>query len=162
MKSIILLLPILILQSCAAQKIKSELAFTYTPKYCGGVKPNEMMLKENETPKPLPPQKLYVYSGANCVDSISVDAVGKSRVNLKSGTYTLFEAWKHFKTTPNHLPKENFKEDCLIDEWKKPSYDLTFTKKLRTVKTIDVLENKCEWQYPCQKTVHLPNKAKGG
>ena len=141
-----------------AQKIKLELQFFYKENYCGGIKPNPEILAQSEQNKPLSNYKLYVYIKNKCVDSLTTNDSGIVTTNLKSGTYILLEAWKHFKKTPDGALINNYDKACLKKEYSKANYTLT----LKTATNFNLQQNneliigKCPHQYPCLLKRHYP------
>lgn len=77
---------------------------TETQQYCGGAPPQEDMLKELNTPKPIANYKLYIRKFANNISTpiyktIVTDSLGRYSIKLELGTYSVVDSRKKDKQT---------------------------------------------------------------
>lgn len=141
-----------------AQKLNVQLKFVYKQPYCGGAKPSAEILAEAEKERPLAKHTFYVYQKGKCIDSIKTDDNGLANINHKAGSYSLLEAWKHFKKTPNGNPINEYDKTCLKQEWAKPNYKLTITTATNFKLDVaqEVIKGVCFYKYPCLIERHMP------
>ncbi|MDX2173320.1 MAG: hypothetical protein SFY56_09380 [Bacteroidota bacterium] len=144
--------------SVIAQKYNVQLKFVFKQPYCGGARPSAEILSEAEKERGLDKHTFYVYKKNKCIDSVKTDDNGIANLNIKCGSYTLIEAWKHFKRTPDNNSIKEYDKACLKKEWKMPNYKL-FIKtekdfKLDLLK--EVIRGICFYKYPCLLQRHLP------
>lgn len=153
----VLLLTFLILGfSALAQKKSVTLELSYYEPYCGGARPSDEILAEAQKPKPYAGKKVVLISSSGKADTLSTDAKGKIKVKLKSGEYTLMEAWRYYKRSFNGAPLEHFDKECLKAEWVKTIALISVGKKKTKISFTNELTNYCEWSIPCLLETHAP------
>jgi len=147
-------------QSFAQKKLKVEVEFKYTKPDCEAAKHNKGTDAAGKPETPLTDCKFYIYFNNKCIDTIRTSENGTAIVRLLPGKYLLYEAWKHFKKTPDGSPISDFYNDCLQKEWKKPNYVLNISENNLTMDYNDVSASRCPNQYACLKVRHLPGEIK--
>lgn len=141
-----------------AQKQNVQLKFVFKQPYCGGARPSQEIIAEAEKERGLDNHTFYVYKKNKCVDSIKTDDNGIGNLNIKSGSYTLVEAWKHFKRTPDGNSIKEYDKTCLKKEWKIPNYKLTIKteKDFKLELQQQTIRGICFYKYPCLIKREMP------
>lgn len=145
----------------AQQKLKLEIELTYIVPDCKDGH-NQADFPAKSKTAGLPNTKFYIYQGKKCVDTVKTDANGIVIVKLAPGNYDFFEAWKHFKKTPDGSPVTDFFMDCLQKEWAKPNYQLRLAEEDIKLDYNGVSASRCSNEYACLKVRHLPGMIKRG
>lgn len=157
MKLNLLLLFVCLIGICNAQKVKIQFEFKYKQPYCGGAKPTAEIIAETQKERPLDNQKFYVYQNNKCIDTIRTNDSGAVVLKYLPGTYYLFEAWKHFKKTPDGSPLADFNKACMAKEWLKPNYKIMIASASDfTMDYYEISASRCAHQLACLKVRHLP------
>jgi len=143
----------------AQAKFKLEIELKYTEPDCKDGH-NQANAATPKVEKGLPNTKFYIYEGKKCIDSLKTNESGVAIVKLAAGTYDLYEAWKHFKKTPDGSPMTDFFKDCLVKEWAIPNYRLHIAEDNFTMDYNGVSASRCSNEYACLKVRHLPGQIK--
>ncbi len=160
MTKIIFLLFIFSTLQSISQKLKVELEFKYVQPNCNGTESKQGTDEISKKEKPLANCKLYLYLKNKCIDTVKTNESGTVIVKLLPGKYFLYEAWKHFKRTPDGSSINDFFKDCMVKEWLKPNYILTISEGDLRMDYSDVSASRCPNQYSCLKVRHLPTEIK--
>lgn len=144
-----------VLISCSQKKMMST-QVNYTQLYCGGARPSAEMLADAEKAKPYSGKTIVIVSSKGKVDSAKTDVTGLLKVNLKIGTYKLFEAWRYYKKAAAGMLVSDFEKECLKGEWKKEIKEVIITKKEITISDKNAIVEVCPWNLPCILESHKP------
>jgi hypothetical protein len=149
MKYVPVLLLLIFIASCQAQKKRFDITVTYTQPYCGGARPTEEMTREAEKARPYAKRSLIFVSEKSKVDSAKTDENGFLTLKLKKGTYLFYETWRYYLYTPENLPIEEFDRECLKTEWQKPLCKVSVTKEEVKITGLNAITKFCPWNVPC-------------
>lgn len=130
---------------------------TWTASYCGGAAPDEEMLTELATPKPLSSTKLFIIEGDTNVRGRKImmevisDSAGKFSFKLKPGKYSIIRATQVDPPDAKKYQSEyvNVNADCLDKWWSRP-----FLKLI--VKDADVTLPDLNFHRPCFLPADIP------
>lgn len=139
-----------------AQKKTVRLELSYYEPYCGGARPTDEMMAEAQRPKPFATRKLILLAKSGKVDTVMTDALGKVKLRLKKGDYTLMEPWRYYRASFNGAPIDRFDSECLKNEWTKATVKISVTAKKATVVFTNELHNYCDWAVPCLLESQMP------
>lgn len=135
-----------------------------TEAYCGGAAPNQRILDELQTPKPLPGKNIYVKAGkannpeAEVVAEVIADERGEFTLSLAPGWYVLVDESKKDRASYNYMlsnfaaatDKYTAVDRKCLDGWVKNA-ELVFEAKEGANEAIEVTFHKpCTWNsFPC-------------
>lgn len=137
------------------QTINADLKITIKRSYCGGARPTQEMLAELEKPMPFAKETIILV-GKNSVDSAKTNVEGKVTFKVKSGNYSLYEAWRYYHKTPDGSSAKKFSKSCLKKEWTLPFMKIISDGKAVKSEELFPLIMKCPWNYPCIKPTEMP------
>ena len=141
--------------SCTQKKLVST-PITFLQPYCGGARPSPEMQADAQKAKPYSNKTLVVVSAKGKVDSAKTNAEETFKINLKPGTYKLFEAWRYYKKAAAGLAVNDFDKECIKTEWKKEIKEIVVTKtEIKITDKNEIIEI-CPWNLPCILESHKP------
>ncbi len=134
--------------SCSQKKLVST-QITFMQPYCGGARPTPEMQADAQKAKPYSNKTIVVVSNKGKVDSAKTTAEGTFKINLKPGTYRLFEAWRYYKKATGGLAVSDFDKECIKTEWKKEMKEVIVSKtEIKVTDKNEIIEI-CPWNLPC-------------
>jgi hypothetical protein len=153
-KKIAVILVALNLVSFAQKEVKLKVS-QYMP-YCGGARPPKDVEQAARTAQPYANMTLIYKNAKGKVDSVKTDDTGMATLNLNYGTYTFYEAWRHYKKLPDPSLKNNYDKKCMEKEWNKPLIVIIASEKIdEKLRTIEIYQL-CPHQQPCAIKKYFP------
>lgn len=132
-----------------SQKEKVIINITYKSQYCGGARPTPEMIAEAEKSKPYANKTMVIISDKFVVDSAKTNVKGQLQIKIKKGTYTIYEAWKYYKTGPDGMDVSKFEKECLKMEWQRHVFRVIKKGKKAVIETGTEITERCPWSAPC-------------
>lgn len=149
MKQSFLICFFLIVQAGLAQKKRLSIAYTYFQSYCEGAKPTPEMEAETKKAKPYANKIIVWVSAKGKIDSAKTNAEGLLQVKLKKGTYSFYESWRYYLSTPGDLDISNFDKTCMLEEWQKVTTLVSVTRKEIKIVPKNEIRSYCSFSFPC-------------
>ncbi|MDP1800202.1 MAG: hypothetical protein Q8L81_02530 [Bacteroidota bacterium] len=141
--------------SCSQKKLVST-QITFMQPYCGGARPTPEIQADAQKAKPYSNKTIVVVSNKGKVDSSKTTVEGTFKINLKPGTYKLFEAWRYYKKADGGLAVSDFDQECIKAEWKKEIKEVIVSKTEIKVTDKNEIIQICPWNLPCILESHKP------
>ncbi|MBL7912311.1 MAG: carboxypeptidase regulatory-like domain-containing protein [Bacteroidia bacterium] len=154
-KNLFLLILGCALFSCSQKKLVST-TITFMQPYCGGARPTPEIQADALKAKPYSNRTIVAVSSKGRVDSAKTNADGTFKINLKPGTYKLFEAWRYYKKATAGLAVSDFDKECIKAEWKKEIKEVIVSKMEVKINDKNEIIEVCPWNLPCILESHKP------
>lgn len=122
---------------------------------CGRAEPSDVTLWSKRNKSYFAYKTIYIYKKDKCIDSVKTDSTGRVSKKFKSGKYSFYLAYKHFKKLPFGLPSQ-FDMICMEKEWKRPDATLQISWRGTHLINRAIGHQFCEWEYNCLKERHIP------
>lgn len=131
--------------------------FEITKSDCGAVGPNDETILSKRPKSYFSNKMIYVYQNNKCIDSVKTDSVGNMTKKFRSGKYSFYLPYKHFKKTP-YGTETIFDMQCMEKEWLRPDATLSISWRGTRFANYGIGHVFCPWQYKCLKERHIPAK----
>lgn len=141
--------------SCSQKKLVST-QINFMQPYCGGARPTPEIQADAQKAKPYSNRTIVAVSNKGKVDSAKTNTEGTFKINLKPGTYKLFEAWRYYKKADGGLAVSDFDQECIKAEWKKEIKEVIVSKTEIKVTDKNEIIQICPWNLPCILESHKP------